>query len=155
MAPPLSAALLLYRHSAAGIEVLLGHPGGPFYRRRDDGVWSIPKGLCDPTEDPLAAARREFTEEIGQPPPEGKVIELGEVRYSSGKRVVGFATEGDLDVATVVSNVFDLVWPPKSGRTQQFPEIDRADWFTPEAAQRKILPAQWPLIARLVAELSA
>lgn len=145
-----SSALLLYRRNPAGIEVLLGHPGGPFYTRRDDGVWSIPKGEYDAAEDPLTAARREFAEETGHRAPDGPVAELGEVRYSSGKRVIGFAVEGDLDPETVASNLFELVWPPRSGRVQQFPEIDRAAWFTPEQARQKILPAQWPLIERLL-----
>lgn len=137
--------------STAGIEVLIAHPGGPLWARRDDGAWSIPKGLLEPGEREYETARREFAEEIGQPPPEGPMIELGEVRLASGKVVVAFAVEGDLDVATVTSNTFEMVWPPRSGRIQSFPEIDRAQWFVPADAKRKLNPAQAEFVDRLLA----
>jgi predicted NUDIX family NTP pyrophosphohydrolase len=135
--------------------VLLVHPGGPFWTRRDLGAWSIPKGQYLSDEEPLAAARREFEEELGTPPPTGEVIDLGEVRLRSGKRVRAWALEGDLDTATVTSNTFSVQWPPRSGRMQEFPEVDRAEWFSLGKARRKLNPAQAELIDRLLAVVPA
>lgn len=145
-----SAGLLLHRTTADGtIEVLLVHPGGPFWARRDAGAWSIPKGEYAEDEDPLTAARREFTEEIGRPVPDGPLIELGEVRQKAGKLVVAWAVEGDLDPATVVSNTFTLEWPRGSGRLREFPEVDRAEWFSLEEAAVRMLEGQRPLLDAL------
>lgn len=151
--PQLSAGLLIHRNTALGVEVLLAHPGGPLWARKDDGAWSIPKGLVEDGEELLVAARREFAEEIGQTAPDGEVIELGEVRLKSGKRVVAFAIDGDLDVSVVTSNTFEMAWPPRSGKTQAFPEIDRAEWFSPDDARRKLNPAQVAFIDRLLEHL--
>ncbi|MDQ3456327.1 MAG: NUDIX domain-containing protein, partial [Actinomycetota bacterium] len=126
-----SAGLLVYRVGASGVEVLLGHMGGPLWARRDEGGWTLPKGEYDAaSEEPLAAARREFTEELGLPAPDGAVLSLGEVVQAGGKRVVAFAVEGDLDPDTVVPGTFEMAWPPRSGRVQSFPELDRVEWFT-------------------------
>ncbi|MGV9714242.1 NUDIX domain-containing protein [Gordonia sp. NPDC003424] len=144
-----SAGLLLYRRHGTALEVLIAHPGGPLWARKDDGSWTLPKGLVEPDEDLLAAARREFAEEIGSPAPDGPVIELGEVTLKSGKVVTAFAVEGDLDATTVVSNTFEMVWPPKSGRMQSFPEIDRAEWFAADAARVKLNVAQVEFVDRL------
>lgn len=151
--PQRSAGILLYRRTPAGLEVLLIHPGGPFWARRDAGAWSIPKGEIDPGEDPLTAARREFAEELGSPAPDGAALALGEVRQKSGKRVVAWALAGDLDPATVHSNTFTIEWPPRSGREAEFPEVDRAGWFSPDAAREKLIPAQVTLVERLLAAL--
>lgn len=152
--PRLSAGILLYRRRAGSedIEVALGHPGGPFFARKDDGVWSIPKGLCEPGSDvdQLAAAVREFTEEVGSPPPPGPYLELGSVKQAGGKTVVVWAVEGDLDPATAHSNTFELVWPPRTGRLQTFPEIDRVEWFTVERARVKLTPGQVAFLDRLL-----
>lgn len=132
------------------LEVLLVHPGGPFWKHKSDGVWSIPKGEFDPeSEDPLAAARREFAEELGTDAPDGDPIDLGSVTQKAGKVVVAFALAGDLDPAVVISNMFTMEWPPKSGRTAEFPEVDRADWFTIEAARTVINSAQRAFLDRL------
>jgi predicted NUDIX family NTP pyrophosphohydrolase len=139
----------MYRLLAGKLEVLLVHPGGPFWARRDDGVWSIPKGEYEDGEEPLAAARREFAEELGSEPPAGEMAELGEIRQRSGKRVRAWALEGDLDADAVVSNSFTLEWPPGSGRTREFPEIDRAGWFDLRTAREKLNPGQVPLLERL------
>ena len=147
--PERSAGILLYRHGDDGPEVLLVHPGGPFFARRDDGAWSIPKGLYEDDEEPLAAARREFAEELGSPCPDGPTLELGEIRQKNGKRVTAWAVEGDLDAEAITSNTFELEWPPRSGRRQEFPEVDRVAWFTLDAARVKILAAQAPLLDRL------
>ena len=144
-----SAGLLLYRRGEGRIEVLLGHMGGPFWARKDDRAWSIPKGEHPETEDALAAAQREFTEETGMPPPDGPTLDLGEVRQSGGKRVTAWAVEGDLDPAAIESNTFVLEWPPRSGRRQEFPEIDRAGLFDLETARRKIVKGQVALVDRL------
>lgn len=146
-----SAGLLLWRRGPAGVEVLLGHPGGPLFTRRDDGVWSIPKGEYLDDEQPLAAAYREFTEETGVAPADGDPVPLGEVRLRSGKLVTAWALEGDLDVTAVVSNTFTMQWPPRSGRFAPFPELDRAQWFDLATAHRKISPGQLPLLDRLAA----
>lgn len=144
-----SAGILLYRRRDGALEVLLVHPGGPAWARRDAGAWSIPKGELDNGEAPLAAARREFAEELGTELPDGEAVDLGEVRQKSGKLVTAWAVGGDLDPATVVSNTFEMQWPPRSGRTQTFPEVDRADWFSLEAAADKLNPGQVPLLDRL------
>ncbi len=129
--------------------MLLVHPGGPFWARRDTGAWSIPKGEIESGEDPLAAARREFAEELGSPPPDGPAIPLGEVRQKSGKRVTAWALTGDLDPATAAGNRFSMEWPPRSGRMQEFPEVDRAQWFGVEAAREKLIAAQVAFLDRL------
>jgi predicted NUDIX family NTP pyrophosphohydrolase len=147
----LSAGLLLHRGTGEALEVLLVHPGGPFWARKDEGAWSIPKGEYLEGEDPLAAARREFDEELGTPPPEGPLVDLGEVRQAGGKRVVAWALGGDLDVDEITSNTFEMVWPPRSGRLQSFPEIDRAGWFSVDDARVKLLSGQRPFLDRLVA----
>jgi len=145
--PKRSAGLVLFRQREGDeIEVLLVHPGGPFWAKKDLGAWSIPKGEHADDEDPLAAARREFAEELGQAPPDGEPVPLGEVRQKGGKRVVAWALEGDLDPATVASNTFEIEWPPRSGRLQEFPEVDRAEWFSLEEARRRILQGQIPLL---------
>lgn len=154
-----SAGILLYRRAAGdALEVLLVHPGGPFWARRDAGAWSIPKGEYVPeTEDALAAARREFQEELGSAPAAAvgaDTLDLGQVVQKNGKRVRAFALEGDLDPTTITSNTFPLEWPPRSGRIRKFPEIDRAEWFGLEVAREKLIPAQTPLLDRLNESLS-
>jgi predicted NUDIX family NTP pyrophosphohydrolase len=144
-----SAGILLHRQGEAGVEVLLVHPGGPFWARKDLGAWSIPKGELDEGEDPRACAVREFAEETGTQLPDGALDDLGSVKLKSGKVVVAFAVAGDLDPATVVSNTFELEWPPRSGRTQRVPEIDRAEWFGLDAAREKLNPAQAAFVDRL------
>src|SRR5690606_38836409 len=124
------------------VEVLLVHPGGPFWARKDAGAWSIPKGLVEDGEEPLEAARREYAEGIGHRVPDGQILDLGEVTLKSRKVVVGFAVEGDLDPATVASGTFEMVWPPRSGTTATFPEVDRAEWFGLTAVAEKLNPAQ-------------
>ncbi len=145
-----SAGILLFRRAGGAVEVLIVHPGGPLWARRDDGAWSIPKGEYEPGEEALAAARREFEEEIGAPPPGGEALALGEVRLKSGKRVVAWALEGDIDAATIRSNTFAMQWPPRSGRIQEFPEVDRGDWFSPAQARVKLNPAQVEFVDRLL-----
>jgi len=135
----------------AAFEVLLVHPGGPYWTRRDDGWWSIPKGEVADGEDALAAAEREFLEELGSPAPRGQRLPLGEVVQAGGKRVLAWAVCGDLDVSTVRSGTFDLEWPPRSGRRRAFPEVDRAAWYGLDTAVVKLLPGQVPLLERLVA----
>ncbi|HEX5194883.1 MAG TPA: NUDIX domain-containing protein [Solirubrobacteraceae bacterium] len=146
----LSAGLLLFRRVGDRLELLVVHPGGPIWARRDDGAWSIPKGEIARDEDPLAAARREFAEELGSPAPAAEPLALGEVRLKSGKRVVAWALEGDLDADAITSNTFEMQWPPRSGRTQAFPEVDRAAWLEPELARVKLNPAQAEFVNRLV-----
>lgn len=148
--PKLSAGLLLYRGEGPGLEVLIGHPGGPFWARKDEGAWSIPKGEYTEGEDPWAAAQREFTEEIGLPPPEGPRIDFAPLRQPGGKIVTAFAVRGDLDVSAAVSNTFTLEWPPRSGRLREFPELDRVAWFGLAAAREKLLKGQRPLLDHLV-----
>jgi predicted NUDIX family NTP pyrophosphohydrolase len=143
-----SAGILMYRWTAPGLEVLLVHPGGPFWRNKDDGAWSIPKGEMDEDANAAIAAHREFTEETGCAL-SGPLEPLGEIRQRGGKRVTAFAVEGDLDVDAVKSNTFEMEWPPKTGRMQTFPEIDRASWFDLPAAHVKILESQRPLLDRL------
>ena len=148
--PPfrLSAGILLYRRRLGALQVFLVHPGGPFWAARDLGAWQIPKGAVEPGENPPEAARREFREEIGSEA-EGQLEPLGRIRQSGGKWVEAFALAGDLDPAGIVSNEFEMEWPPRSGRTISVPEVDRADWFTIDAAQAKMLASQRPLLDRL------
>jgi predicted NUDIX family NTP pyrophosphohydrolase len=148
-----SAGLLLYRRRGDGLELLLVHPGGPFFRNRDDGWWTVPKGLPEPGEEPLAAAQREFVEETGFALPAGPFVDLGTVRQKGGKVVRAWAAEGDCDPARLRSNTFRLEWPPRSGRSSEFPEVDRAAFFDLAEARRKILPAQAPFLDRLVEQL--
>jgi predicted NUDIX family NTP pyrophosphohydrolase len=147
--PRRSAGILLHRRGQAGLEVLLVHPGGPFWAKKDAGAWSIPKGEHDDTEDAQACALREFAEETGSAPTPGELTDLGEVRQKSGKVVRAWALAGDLDPETVRSNSFELEWPPRSGRRQAFPEVDRAGWFGLEEAREKINPAQAAFLDRL------
>ena len=151
--PARSAGILLYRRPAGALEVLLVHPGGPYWARKDEGAWSIPKGEYADGEDALDCARREFEEETGTAPPVGALVTLGEVRQRSGKRVTAWAAEGDLDADAVRSNTFTVEWPPRSGRTQEFPEVDRAAWFAPDDARRALVPAQAAFVDRLVEHL--
>ncbi|HEU4560038.1 MAG TPA: NUDIX domain-containing protein [Longimicrobium sp.] len=148
MPPKTSAGLLMYRRRPGGVEVFLVHPGGPFWAKKDAGAWSIPKGEYLPGDDPLDAARREFEEETGMVP-EGEFAELGAIRQAGGKTVAAWAFEGDCDPESIRSNTFTLEWPPKSGKQREFPEVDRAGWFTLEEAEEKILSGQRPLLARL------
>jgi predicted NUDIX family NTP pyrophosphohydrolase len=148
--PKLSAGLLVYRSIDGDQEVLLVHPGGPFWAKKDDGAWSVPKGEYEPGEDPLAVALREFREELGMDPPDtGAPVPLGEIRQPGGKRVTAWALEGDVDVSDVRSNTFEMEWPPGSGRTGEFPEVDRAAWFGLEDARRKLLRGQVDFLDRL------
>jgi predicted NUDIX family NTP pyrophosphohydrolase len=149
MAAKFSAGILLHRLRDGAREVLLVHPGGPFWAKKDAGAWSIPKGECEDGEDARACALREFAEELGTPPPEGELVDLGEVRQRAGKVVAAWALQGDVDVDAVRSNTFMLEWPPRSGTMREFPEVDRAAWFTLDEARKRILPAQAPLLDRL------
>lgn len=154
--PRRSAGILLYRTTpAGGLEVLLAHTGGPLWAAKHEGAWSVPKGEYEPDEDPFDAAIREYTEEIGTPPPAGDPLPLGEVRQRNGKIVTAWALEGDLDVATVRSNSFEMEWPPRSGRLQSFPEIDRAEWFALDRARPLMISGQAALLDRLAAALAA
>jgi predicted NUDIX family NTP pyrophosphohydrolase len=148
-----SAGILLYRGRGPALRLMLVHPGGPFWAKKDGGAWSIPKGEYEEGDDPLLVARREFGEELGSPAPAGDAIELGELVQPSRKRVTAFALEGDFDPAHLRSNSFEMEWPPKTGRLQSFPEVDRAEWFTVEEARDKILPGQRPFIDRLLERL--
>jgi predicted NUDIX family NTP pyrophosphohydrolase len=149
--PRRSAGILLHRGAPEALEVLLVHPGGPAWAHRDRGAWSIPKGEYEPDEDPLAAARREFAEELGAAAPDGDATDLGEIRQKSGKVVRAWAIEGDLDAATIRSNTFLFEWPPRSGKRIEVPEVDRAEWFSVADAREKINPGQVPLLERLKA----
>ena len=142
--------MLLWRRRDPGVEVLIGHMGGPFWARKDEAAWSIPKGEHGPDEDPFAVALREFQEETGSPVPASDLVPLGEVRQSGGKVLTVWAAEGDLDADATTSNTFELEWPPRSGRKQLFPEVDRAQWFAPEAARAKLNPPQAVLVDRLL-----
>ena len=150
--PQRSAGILLFRRGRAGVEVLLVHPGGPFFARKDEGAWSIPKGLIDDSEDPLVAARREFTEETGGTA-SGETIALGDFRQPGGKIVTAFAIEGDFDLADFTSTAFTMEWPPRSGRKAEFPEADRAGWFAIDEARKKILKGQAAMLDALVAQI--
>jgi predicted NUDIX family NTP pyrophosphohydrolase len=149
-----SAGLLMYRRTSGVLQVLLAHPGGPFWRNKGDGAWTLPKGEYEAPEEALAAARREFAEETGFPAP-GPFLPLGEVKQKSGKRVAAWAFSGDCEPGTLCSNSFEMEWPPKSGRRQSFPEIDRVQWFTLAEARIKILPAQRDFLDRLEAALAS
>jgi len=144
-----SAGIVLWRQRGGALEVLLVHPGGPFWAKRDGGAWSIPKGEYEPGDDPLGAARREFEEELGTPPPDGEPLELGEIKQKSGKLVCAWALEGDLDATAAHSNTFTIEWPSHSGQVREFPEVDRAEWFGLDQAREKINPAQAALLDRL------
>jgi len=150
--PQRSAGILLYRRRRGAVEVLLVHPGGPFWAKKDEGAWSIPKGTYEPAEDPLAAARREFAEETGSQP-DGEAVALGAFRQSAAKVVDVWAVEGEFDPAGLRSNTFTMEWPPRSGRTREVPEVDRAEWFTPDEAARKILKGQRPILEALLHQL--
>jgi predicted NUDIX family NTP pyrophosphohydrolase len=156
MATKRSAGILLFRRDGGGAtEFLLVHPGGPFWAKRDEGAWSIPKGQIEEAEEPRACAIRELEEELGRAPvldPE-QLIELGSIRQRAGKTVEAWAAEAEFDPATLASNTFTMEWPPRSGREAEFPEVDRAEWFEPEAARAKIIPAQAELLDRLLEKL--
>jgi predicted NUDIX family NTP pyrophosphohydrolase len=152
--PKTSAGILLFRRAGDSVELFLVHPGGPFFRNKDAGAWSIPKGELNDGEAPLDAARREFQEETGFSP-EGNFLPLSPVRQASGKVVRAWAVEGDFDPARLRSNTFEREWPPGSGRLQRFPEVDRAAWFPPGEATRRINPGQAPLIGELLALIGA
>jgi predicted NUDIX family NTP pyrophosphohydrolase len=152
--PKLSAGLLLYRRAGDGLEVLVAHPGGPIWSRRDSGAWSLPKGAPLDGEELLDSARREFQEETGQEPPPGEPIDLGEVRMRSGKVVHAWALEGDMDPAELVSMVAEIEWPPRSGHRLQVPEIDRVAWVGPTEARRRLNPAQAGFVDRLLQVLA-
>ncbi len=142
---------MLYRGHGPDLEVLLVHPGGPLWARRDEGAWSIPKGELEGDEDPAAVAAREFREELGEDPPRRGWVALGEVRQAGGKRVIAWAVRGELDAAGITTNTFEMEWPPRSGRTVAFPEVDRAQWCAPDEAVRKLVRAQGAFVERLVA----
>jgi predicted NUDIX family NTP pyrophosphohydrolase len=150
-----SAGILMYRGEGPALELLLVHPGGPFWVKKDEGAWSIPKGEYAEGEDPLACARREFEEELGSAPPQGMgaYLELGEIVQPSRKRITAFAVMSDFDLASLKSNLFEMEWPAKSGQRLSFPEVDRAQWFTPDEARTKILRGQAPFIDRLLQRL--
>jgi predicted NUDIX family NTP pyrophosphohydrolase len=148
-----SAGILLYRRRPA-LEVLVAHLGGPFWSRKDERAWTFPKGLCDEDEDEFAAAQREFAEEIGSPPQAKDYLDLGTIKQSN-KHVRLWAAEGELDVHTVVSNTFDTEWPPRSGQIEAFPEIDRAEWVSPEVARVKLVASQVPFLDRLLEALGS
>ena len=152
--PRTSAGVLLYRRAGSDVQVLIGHMGGPFWVRKDDAAWSIPKGEHGPDEDSFAVALREFEEETGSPVPASDLVPLGEVRQSGGKVLAVWAAEGDLDADATTSNTFELEWPPRSGRLQQFPEIDRTAWVSLDVARSKLVKGQVPLLDRLVAALA-
>ncbi|MGH3851478.1 MAG: NUDIX domain-containing protein, partial [Pseudonocardiaceae bacterium] len=149
--PRLSAGLLLYRVRDGVVDVLIGHPGGPFWSRKDDGAWSIPKGEYTDGEDPWAAAQREFVEELGLPAPAGPRIDFDPLKQPSGKIVTAFAVRGDLDITGAHSNTFELEWPKGSGTLKEFPEIDRVGWFPVAQARIKLLTGQRPFLDRLMA----
>jgi predicted NUDIX family NTP pyrophosphohydrolase len=148
--PKLSAGLLLYRIADGAVEVLLAHPGGPFWAKKDDGAWSIPKGEYAEGDDPWTAARREFEEELGKQPPDGPRIDFPPLRQPSGKIITAYAVRGDLNLDGAVSNTFTLEWPKGSGNVREYPEIDRADWFSVDAARSKLLKGQRPLLDQLM-----
>jgi predicted NUDIX family NTP pyrophosphohydrolase len=154
MPPRTSAGILLYRLTAgAGCEVLLGHMGGPFWARKDDGAWSIPKGEHGPDEEPFAAACREFREELGSPVPATEFLLLGQHRVTSAKLLTVWAAAGDLDAAASRSNTATIEWPPRSGRLEEFPEIDRSAWFALAGARAKLVKGQVPFLDRLLEHL--
>jgi predicted NUDIX family NTP pyrophosphohydrolase len=146
-----SAGILMYRGTGRELAVLLVHPGGPFWAKKDDGAWSIPKGLYTPEEDPLSAAKREFQEETGAFV-DGQFTDLGEFKQPSGKFIAAWAVEGEFDPTRLQSNTFAMEWPPKSGRQQEFPEVDKAGWFRPAEAMRKILKGQKPILEKFLVQ---
>ncbi|MFF7388163.1 NUDIX domain-containing protein [Streptomyces scabiei] len=148
--PKRSAGLLLHRRTEHGVEVLLGHMGGPYFAHQDAGAWSVPKGEYEADEPAWDAARREFQEELGLAPPDGEAVPLGEVQQKNGKIVTAWAIEADLDPATVVPGTFRMEWPPRSGQLQEFPELDRVEWLTVERARAVIVPAQAEFLDRLL-----
>jgi predicted NUDIX family NTP pyrophosphohydrolase len=150
-----SAGILLFRIAEEGPQLLLVHPGGPYWAKKDLGAWSIPKGEYGEDEEARVCALRELEEELGSPPPisEEALIDLGEVRQKAGKRVRAWAAEGDFDPATLQSNTFTMQWPPRSGEEREFPEVDRAEWFSPEEARQKLIPAQAAFVDRLLERL--
>lgn len=150
--PKRSAGLLLFRRKGSALELLLVHMGGPFWAKKNDGAWSIPKGLYEESEDALAAARREFEEETGCPPPDD-AFELGQFKQSGGKVITAFAAEGDFDLRNFRSNMFEMEWPPRSGKRAEFPEADRAEWFTPADALRKVTKGQVAIVEALLGKL--
>jgi predicted NUDIX family NTP pyrophosphohydrolase len=151
-----SAGLLLFRRHDSCTQVFLVHPGGPYWAKKDDGVWSVPKGIVNPAEDELAGAHREFQEETGfAADARGREHDLGTFRQPSGKRLHIWAVEGDCDPVALTSNLFEMEWPPKSGRRAAFPEVDRGHWFEREAALRKITPGQRPIIEKFYRDLGA
>ena len=149
-----SAGILVYRLMPASLEVLLVHPGGPFWAKKDDGAWFIPKGEIEPGEEPWVTAQREFREELGMAPPAGVPHELGTVKNKGGKLIYAWALAGDLDLNGFVSNSFELEWPPRSGKLRSFPEVDRAQYFAVDLAVQKMHPAELPLIERLLHRLA-
>ena len=153
----MSAGIVLYRSTGGSVEVLLGHMGGPYWAGKDAGAWTIPKGEYDPDEDPLAAARREFDEEVGVPVPATEFVDLGEIRQSAGKLVRAWAAplddRADFDAGRAAGNTFEIEWPPRSGRTQTFPELDRIAWFELESAREVIVAGQRELLDRLASRL--
>jgi predicted NUDIX family NTP pyrophosphohydrolase len=151
--PEKSAGLLLFRRRGGEVEIFLVHPGGPFWAKKDDGAWSIPKGLYEDDEDPLLAAQREFAEEVGISI-EGEFVALGEFRLPSGKRLSVWAVEGDVDAESVSSNLFEMEWPPRSGKQAQFPEVDRAGWFSPEIARTKVTKGQLQVMDAFAAKVT-
>jgi predicted NUDIX family NTP pyrophosphohydrolase len=150
--PKLSAGLLMFRRREDELQVFLVHPGGPFWKKKDAGAWSIPKGECKEGEDPRGTAKREFEEETGIKPG-GKFISLDRIQQAGGKAVIAWAFEGDCSPKAIRSNTFSMEWPPKSGRRQEFPEVDRADWFTLKDARKRILKGQIKFLDRLMARL--
>jgi len=148
--PKRSAGILVYRLLGTSLDVLLVHPGGPFWAKKDDGAWFIPKGEINPEEEPRDAAYREFHEELGFPAPPGESLELGTVKNKGGKLIYAWALPGDLDLSTFRSNTFLLEWPPRSGKQVEFPEVDRARYFSLEEALKKMHPAELPLVERLL-----
>jgi len=150
--PKTSAGILLFRQRSSGVEVMLVHPGGPFWAKKDEGAWSLPKGLADEGEDLIAAARREFFEETGATV-SGAFIDLGAHKQPGGKTVVAFGCEGDFDPASLSSNLFSMEWPPRSGKSAEFPEVDKAGWFELNEAMKKVTKGQRPIIAALAERL--
>lgn len=149
-----SAGLLVYRYTQDGVEVILGHMGGPWFAKKDRGAWSIPKGLIEEGEELLNTAKREFSEELGLQPPEGNYLELGTIEQHNNKNVVAWAVEADIDVTNIKSNTFEMQWPPKSGKIQEFPEIDRAGWFSLAQAAQKAVKGQAQLFETLAEKLN-
>jgi predicted NUDIX family NTP pyrophosphohydrolase len=153
--PRLSSGLLLFRWRENRLEVLLVHMGGPFWSRRDAAAWSLPKGEHEPGEDSLLAARREFGEELGMAPPSGAAVDLGSLKQPSGKVIHAWAQQADIDASEIRSNTFELEWPRGSGKLQQFPEVDRAGWFEPQAAREKLISGQLPFLDLLLERIGA